>query len=134
MESPKKHPCIECGACCASFRVAFYWREAEPKDTENAVPKGYFEELDSMSRCMKGTSNKHHPKCTALKGTIGLDAHCSIYPNRPSACRRFAASFENGQRNPRCDDARIRHGLKPLRPIDWQLVFPIKKPKPNIEL
>jgi Fe-S-cluster containining protein len=21
------NPCLSCGACCASFRVSFYWRE-----------------------------------------------------------------------------------------------------------
>jgi len=110
---------MECGACCASFRVAFYWREAESKDAYKAVPAGYFEELDSMSRCMKGTNNKHHPQCVALKGTIGVDGHCSIYENRPSPCRKFEASYENGHRNTRCDDARAKHGLKPLRPMDW---------------
>jgi uncharacterized protein len=113
------HPCLECGACCATFRVAFYWREAEVQDTERAVPIGLFEELSSTQRCMKGTNKKHHPKCVALDGRIGEQACCSIYPNRPTPCRNFKASYEDGKPNGRCDDARTNHGLKPLRREDW---------------
>ena len=25
------NPCLDCGACCASFRVSFYWSEAEAR-------------------------------------------------------------------------------------------------------
>jgi uncharacterized protein len=132
VESSKKHPCLECGACCASFRVGFYWREAEPSDTPNAVPPGYFEDLDSQSRCMKGTNNKHHPKCVALAGKIGKDGHCTIYQNRPTPCRRFEASYENGRQNTRCDDARVRHGLKPLTPRDWALFSSSKQLEPQV--
>jgi len=68
---------------------------------------------------MKGTSGKHHRRCVALEGRIGEKVGCSIYVNRPSPCRAFAASFENGKRNPRCDEARSAHGLKPLQRTDW---------------
>lgn len=114
------NPCVSCGACCAFFRVQFYWREANPGESDHVVPPGMFEELTSFHRCMKGTGAKHHPKCVGLKGRIGRDAHCSIYGARPSPCRAFAASYEDGrQRNSRCDEARAAHGLAPLRPADW---------------
>ena len=106
-----KNPCINCGACCAHFRVQFYWREP--------VPQPMFEELDSRYRCMKGTNDKHHPKCAGLKGRIGRDACCSMYEQRPTPCRDFTASYADGRRNVRCDEARARHGLKPLRPEDY---------------
>ena len=115
------HPCISCGACCASFRVAFYWREAEPQDNKNCIPANLFVDLDDQQRCMKGTEIKHRPKCMALKGKIGSHAFCTIYPNRPTPCRTFAASFEVQKLNPRCDEARLAHGLKPLRRIDWEI-------------
>lgn len=102
------NPCISCGACCAHFRVQFYWREN--------VPAKMFEELDSRYRCMKGTNDKHHPKCSGLAGRIGKDAKCSIYESRPTPCREFTASWANGKRNERCDEARKRHGLEPLTP------------------
>jgi uncharacterized protein len=108
-------PCTNCGACCAWFRVGFYWREAEPRDHNTAVPSGYFEELTDTLRAMKGTAAKHHPKCIALKGRIGEKVGCSIYSNRPTPCRAFQASFADGKHNPRCDEARAAHGLPPLR-------------------
>jgi Fe-S-cluster containining protein len=76
-------------------------------------------ELTPEQRVMKGTEAKHNPHCVGLQGKIGKDAHCRIYENRPSTCRAFAASFENGVRNPRCDQARAHHGLPALRREDW---------------
>lgn len=108
-----EHPCLSCGACCAFFRVAFYWIEAEPGSEYN-VPLHMVEDLDLRQRCMKGTEHKHSPKCIALKGKIGERALCSIYENRPSPCRKFTASYENGVNEPRCDEARAKHGLAPL--------------------
>src|SRR5262245_12097314 len=115
----RRHPCVSCGACCAFFRVQFYWREANRGESEHVVPAGFFEELTPLHRCMKWTENKHHPKCIALKGRIGESAICSIYKDRPTPCRAFKASFEDGKRNPRCDEAREAHGLRPLRPGDY---------------
>lgn len=60
------------------------------------------------------------PRCVALTGTIGEQVACSIYELRPSPCREYVPSFENGERNLRCDEARLRHGLQALRPEDWQ--------------
>ena len=108
-------PCRTCGACCAYFRVQFYWREANPEDQENAVPSLMVENLNHWFSCMKGTTAKHRPKCAALLGRIGRQVACSIYQQRPSPCRAFAASHEQGRANPRCDEARRAHGLPPLR-------------------
>ncbi|MOA54716.1 hypothetical protein D3C78_1783840 [compost metagenome] len=47
-------------------------------------------------------------------GEIGQAVSCSIYPNRPSPCREFDQSGENGLRNEACDRARERYGLPPL--------------------
>ena len=114
----KKHPCIGCGACCASFRVAFDWRAADSA-TVGHVPSRLTESLDINTSCMKGTAHKHKPQCKALNGKIGLDAHCSIYELRPSPCRRFSASYEFGEQELRCDFARRRHGIAPLTKADW---------------
>lgn len=117
--APKQNPCMSCGACCAFFRVSFYWREAEPADTEFPVPIELCDETLTALRVMKGTSQKHNPKCVALDGKIGEHVACSIYLNRSTTCRNFKASFEDGVHNPRCDDARAKHGLKPLGREDW---------------
>lgn len=120
------HPCMACGACCASFRVAFHWREAEinlSDITALNVPPDYTEDLDFERRCMKGTNKKHQPKCIALNGRIGQKVSCQIYSNRPSVCRRFEASYENGYPNPRCDEARAKHGMPPLLQKDFPKVL-----------
>ncbi len=113
------HPCQTCGACCASYRVGFYWREAESLDHDHAVPPGLWEDLTSVKRCMKGTASKHQPRCVALVGRIGEQVNCSIYSHRPSPCREFEASYEFGVQNERCDQARAKHGLAPLHRSDW---------------
>lgn len=120
----KVHPCLKCGACCAFFRVAFYWREVEGILDQNEnldwkVPLHLSIDLDGFFKCMKGTENKHSPRCEALTGRIGENASCSIYLHRPTPCRVFQASYENGKQNLRCDQARIKHGLKSLRREDW---------------
>ncbi len=116
------HPCVKCGACCAFFRVAFYWRETEGVMTEKSnwkVPIDKTVDLDDFYKCMKGTEKKHNPKCNSLKGEIGKFAICTMYESRPTPCRAFCASFENGKSNQRCDQARLKHGLKPLTREDW---------------
>lgn len=115
----ESNPCVSCGACCAYFRVQFYWREANAGESEYVVPPGYYEDLTEFHRCMKGTAEKHHPKCRGLGGRIGRDAACTIYESRPSPCRQFKASYSDGRHHPRCDEARRAHGLLPLRKDDW---------------
>ena len=129
--NPSFNPCTDCGACCVTFRVSFYWREAEQSDQVNAVPKELCEDLNDRFRCMKGTNTKHNPQCIALKGTVGEKVGCSIYSHRPSPCRDFEASFVNGKRNLRCDDARLSVGLKPLQRHDWFLKVEDSTSSPN---
>jgi len=116
------HPCLCCGACCASFVVAFYWAEADD-GTAGGVPAALTEKLDPWRRAMRGTRSAH-PRCTALRGAVGQRVRCAVYPRRPSVCRAFAASWEHGSPNERCDRARARHGLPPLVPADWASVTP----------
>lgn len=119
------HPCQSCGACCASFRVQFYWREGE-REHQPQVPPNTWEESHaeeahqpSVWRIMRGTGNKHHPQCESLTGKIGVFASCKVYDARPTPCRAFKASYEDGSHQLRCDDARRRHGLRPLVKADW---------------
>lgn len=123
----KEHPCLSCGACCAFFRVSFQRQETKPGGPWQ-VPLDFVEDTHSDRRpkedsdlvSMKGTTQKHRASCVALKGIIGRRAYCGIYTQRPTPCRAFMASYENGQRNPRCDEARLRHGLPPLIKDDYK--------------
>jgi Fe-S-cluster containining protein len=68
---------------------------------------------------MKGTNSKHNGRCIALTGEVGKKVACGIYEWRPSPCRNFMASYENGYHNPRCDEARAKYGLRPLVKSDF---------------
>jgi uncharacterized protein len=91
------------------------------------VPKDVTEKIDTTTRVMMGT-NQPKPRCVALAGRIGVEVGCSIYNQRPTCCREFVPSYENGKRNPRCDQARKGKGLKALSPSDW-LIYPSPEPE-----
>lgn len=120
-----ENPCLRCGACCAHFRVSFYWTEAEPA-RGGTVPPDLAEPLTPVLSCMKGTNQKH-PRCAALIGEIGRAVRCAIYENRPSSCREFAVDWTaQGLRYTpedleRCTRARAAWGLPPLlnQPSLW---------------
>lgn len=95
------NPCLHCGACCAHFRVSFYWAEGQ------ALPEALTERLTPVLACMAGT-NSAAPRCAALTGAIGGATACSVYADRPSPCREVLAGDD------KCARARARHGLAPL--------------------
>ncbi|MGP1665484.1 MAG: YkgJ family cysteine cluster protein [Rhodanobacter sp.] len=111
------HPCLRCGACCAYFRVAFHWLEAEPF-VGGVVPLELTEKLDAHRLAMRGT-NTSQPRCIALEGVVGEAAHCGIYLKRPSVCREVQPSWEFGTLSAQCDKARLAHGMAVLTPEDW---------------
>ena len=61
---PTEDACLSCGACCAFFRVSFYWAEGI------SMPEHYTEPVTAVYSCMAGT-NQASPRCIALQGTIG---------------------------------------------------------------
>ncbi|SXC75106.1 putative ferredoxin [Klebsiella quasipneumoniae] len=63
------NPCMTCGACCAYFRVSFYWAEAD--DAGGLVPSALTEPLTPFLRCMSGT-NQRQGRCAALSGASAL--------------------------------------------------------------
>ncbi len=112
-----KHPCMTCGACCNYYKVQFHHSECLSDSLSVPIDLTY-PVLVSDNLVMKGTYKKD-PRCVALKGVIGEEVTCSIYEQRPSCCRNFTASFEDGQQNFRCDQARLAKGLSPLTMDDW---------------
>ncbi|MFO7685930.1 MAG: YkgJ family cysteine cluster protein [Desulfobacterales bacterium] len=114
MEYTKITPCIECGACCAFYRVSFYWGESD-LCAPNGVPSELLEKLNDFRFCMQGTQGSS-PRCIALMGIIGKKVHCSIYERRASVCRQFDPSWQQGTPNEECDKARALWGLPPLTP------------------
>jgi Fe-S-cluster containining protein len=121
------HPCQRCGACCAFFRVRFFWGECaeagapppgpDAVDAPN-VPLALVEAITPFRVAMVGT-NRAEPRCAALVGEVGERTACGIYAARSSPCRELQASYENGAPDEKCDRARAKWGLAPLGPQDW---------------
>jgi hypothetical protein len=106
------NPCLACGACCAHFRVSFYWSEADSA-AGGRTPVDLSVKLTPFLIAMRGT-DRSPPRCAALEGEIGKRVHCAIYALRPSPCREFRASWVDGPGSECCDRARAAHGLLPL--------------------
>lgn len=98
--------CQRCGACCASFRVSFYWTEAqgEHDPQSQGVPAALTEPVSPHLLCMQGT-HARQPHCAALQGRVGQSVGCTIYTQRPSPCREVMPG------DAQCLKARARHGL-----------------------
>lgn len=107
------NPCLTCGACCAHFRVSFFWGECQ--SAGGSVPDDQVVLITPQRVAMRGTEHKP-TRCVALLGEVGDGVRCTLYEQRSSPCREFEASWANGEHNPRCDDARRAHGLPPLVP------------------
>ena len=101
--------CLTCGACCAFFRVSFYWAEGE------TMPDDAVEELTPVYSCMKGTNQKE-VRCVMLSGEIGQYVSCNMYEQRSSSCKEVQAGDDQ------CTKARLGHGLIPL--IDIEIMQP----------
>jgi Fe-S-cluster containining protein len=126
-----ENPCLKCGACCAYFRVSFYWAEADPGHG-GTIPPELTEDLTPVLSCMKGT-NRPQPRCAALIGEIGQAVRCAIYEGRPSPCREFGVDWtaEGLRFTPedlaRCNQARAAWGLPPL----LEGPHPVPQPEPQ---
>ena len=111
------HPCLSCGACCAAFRVAFHWSEADAGHGGSVPPEAVVP-WDAHRVALRGT-DRRDPHCQQLQGTVGSAVTCRIYAGRPSPCRELHAAWEDGSPSEQCDRARIRYGLTPLQPEHW---------------
>nr|MBF0223489.1 YkgJ family cysteine cluster protein [Desulfobulbaceae bacterium] len=126
MTSPSSNPCLQCGACCAYYRVSFYWSETGENGT--GVPIELTGQLSYHRAFMLGT-NDQNLRCIALMGIIGKKVHCSIHTRRSSVCRDFAPSWQDGTPHPACDKARAKFNLDPLQPHHWHTHTPRNLPR-----
>lgn len=99
-------PCVACGACCASYRVSFYWAETDAHPA-GQVPQALTEAISPQRVAMRGTL-QHPVRCVALRGEVGQQALCDIYPLRASTCHEVQPGDD------KCLQARARHGLPAL--------------------
>lgn len=98
------NPCLACGACCMSYRVSFYWAEAE----QRGLPAFLTEQVNPFLSCMAGT-NARQPHCAALQRGADGGFSCSVYAQRPAPCREVQIG------DAKCRQARARHGLPALQ-------------------
>ncbi|MEY2632271.1 MAG: hypothetical protein RIR00_925 [Pseudomonadota bacterium] len=107
------NPCLDCGGCCAYYRVSFYCGELAG-GLMGEVPVELTSKVNDFLVCMKGTE-QGRSRCIALVGELGQPGiRCLIYAQRPSTCREFAHWREDGSPNPDCQMLRARLGLPPL--------------------
>ena len=95
--------CLSCGACCMTYRVSFYWAEADAR----GLPPFLTEQVTPHYSCMAGT-NARAPRCVALRQAPDGSVSCSVYEQRPEPCRQVQIGDE------RCTRARAHHGLPAL--------------------
>lgn len=93
--------CMSCGACCAYFRVSFYWAEGID------MPDHYTEPVTAVYSCMAGT-NQQNPRCIALEGEVGKQVSCGMYEQRSSSCKEVQIA------DAQCNKARLAHNMIPL--------------------
>lgn len=105
--------CLTCGACCAYFRVSFFWGECEGNG--GTVPDALTCQISPYHVAMLGTDGRP-ARCVGLLGDVGQGVRCTLYLQRSSTCREFDASWSQGRPNPDCDAARRAHGLPPISP------------------
>jgi len=110
-ETAADNACLSCGACCAAFRVSFYWAEGDD-NAAGGVPVHLTVQVNAFRRAMR-RANGQDLRCIALRGTPGRKVRCAIYERRPSVCRNFEPCWKAGVDNPLCDKARAVFGLGP---------------------
>jgi len=107
------NPCLSCGACCAHFRVSFYFGELQGQPG-GWVPLELTSKVNDFRAAMKGTETGNG-RCIGLRGELGQPSiHCAIYEQRPTTCREFEAWLPDGTPNPDCRRLRELNGLAPL--------------------
>lgn len=116
--APGVNPCLSCGACCACFRVSFYFGELAGQPG-GWVPVELTSKVNDFRAAMKGSESGG--RCVALRGEVGkAGVSCSIYQHRPTPCREFDAWLEDGTPNPDCQRLRAQRGLPALLPQTGQ--------------
>lgn len=98
------NPCKACGACCDHPEpwsiVDLDLEDLDRVPLEMTVPS--WGQRVKMARVGN--------RCVALIGTVGVDARCSIYSNRPNVCR----NYDPAARRKECNDCRAPHSLPPI--------------------
>lgn len=101
---------MRCGACCCNpdenrREGFFYWVEIEPRDAILRRPKLVARLVVRDEAGVAHLRLDDQGRCAALRGSLENAVHCSIYEDRPRACRRVEAGSE------RCLQYRAERGI-----------------------
>lgn len=69
------NPCLTCGACCAYFRVSFFWGECT--SSGGTVPEQLVVQVSPYHVAMQGTEAKP-ARCVGLLGEVGCGVRCAV--------------------------------------------------------
>lgn len=99
---PPAPDCGSCGACCQSPDPgALGWAGPLTAAEQEQLPRpDWLHRLGGASVVMAAVGGT----CVALQGVVGQRVRCTIYEQRPIACRAFAAG------SAACDYHRLRIG------------------------
>src|SRR5690606_937692 len=98
--------CVTCGVCCALTLIAPIEKERNEGLPEfwEIFPDDAPDEPPILRIMPRDAENGH---CVNLDGEIGKKVGCSVYEDRPSACRDFEAGSD------RCREYRRMYGIEP---------------------
>lgn len=102
--------CTRCGACCCNPRVNV---EAGVREWVTIAPRDPILASEALRRRLVVVNEDGEPhlradvdgRCLALRGRVGARVECSIYRDRPTACRIVEAGSDE------CLKARADRGL-----------------------
>ena len=102
------YDCQECGACCVDYFGTAGYIQLETGEASRLRRLG-LPVVNWHGQTLLGTKPHQGPTgdtcCIAFVGEVGSACACSIHPDRPRACREFAAG------SPGCQYARREAGL-----------------------
>jgi Fe-S-cluster containining protein len=113
MEDRPAYDCQTCGACCIDPFGRTRYVALAPAEAGRlsrlGLPVLTRTDFDGEEHPQLGTRPSDGPGgetvCAAFAGTVGEACGCSVYPDRPSACRSFEAGAS------KCRWARSEAGL-----------------------
>ena len=88
LPSLKIPDCQDCGACCAYEPLWIEVTSVEAQKIDSSMRV-----LGDIEAYAMKTGSDH--RCVALKGRIGKKVECSIYKDRPAACRNFSRGSDH---------------------------------------
>jgi uncharacterized protein len=96
------------------------WAVQFPRTEVGAALRRHVESAANPKDVVLRGTELPSPRCDALRGEVGVATSCAMHAVRPSPCRAVRPSWEDGTRDPSCDEARQRHGLQRLTLRDWR--------------